>query len=272
MADAIPLPRLYDDLARLWPYLSPPEHYAPEAGVIDALLAEHLGAPPADRRWRILELGAGGGHTLYHLTERYDCTAVDLSDPMLANCRTLNPTVRCVQGDMRTARLGEVFDAVLIHDAIDYMLDEADVLATLRTAAEHLRPGGVALVAPTYIRETFVDGDVADDGTTIPGIGDPRNEGGGSADGQDELTYFTFVHDADPDDSVFEMILLYLVRDGRTRRVEVIEDRHTCGLFAAEHWLAMLADAGLTPQPIEPPELDADGDNAAWTLFVGQKH
>lgn len=267
------LPRLYDDLARLWPHLSPPEHYAPEAGVIDALLTEHLGEPPAGQRWRILELGAGGGHTLYHLAQRYDCVAVDLSEPMLANCRALNPAVRCVQGDMRSVRVGETFDAVLIHDAIDYMLDEADVLATLRTAADHLRPGGVALIAPTYVRETFIDGDVADDGTTIPGIGDPRGEDGGSGGvgtSDDELTYFTFVHDADPEDSVFEMILLYLIRDGRTRRVEVVEDRHTCGLFAAEDWLSMMRSAGLAPQPVTPPPAVADGEEpAAWTLFVG---
>lgn len=279
MPDDTKLPRLYDDLARLWPHLSPPEHYAPEAAAVRGVIDEHLGEPPAGKQWRVLELGAGGGHTLYHLTEHFDCTAVDLSQPMLDNCKALNPSVRCERGDMRTVRLGEAFDAVLIHDAIDYMLTEADVLATLRTTAEHLRPGGVALVAPTYVKETFVDGDVADDGTTIPGIGDPRGEAagaemhsGGEPPGEDELTYFTFVHDADPADSVFEMILLYLIRDGQTRRVEVVEDRHTCGLFAAEHWLTMMADAGLEPQPVEPPDDPEDGDEpAAWTLFVGKR-
>ncbi|MFI4862502.1 MAG: class I SAM-dependent methyltransferase [Phycisphaerales bacterium JB063] len=273
MPEPTTMPRLYDDLARLWPHLSPPEHYAPEADAVHGLLRQHLGEPPADRKWRILELGAGGGHTLYHLTAHYDCTASDLSQPMLDNCKALNPEVRCVQGDMRTLRLGETFDAVLIHDAIDYMLSEDDVLATLRTTAQHLRPGGVALIAPTYVRETFVDGDVADDGTTIPGIGDPRGEAGeGAGADHDELTYFTFVHDADPEDSVFEMILLYLIRDGRTRRVEVVEDRHTCGLFAAEHWLAMMDAAGLTPQPVALPEPgEGDDEPAAWTLFVGRR-
>ena len=191
---------------------------------------------------------------------------------------------------MRTVRLGETFDAVLIHDAVDYMLDEADVLATLRTAAEHLRHGGIALVAPTYVRETFVDGDVAHDATPAPGTpGIPENSGTTQGlRGGDEnfpgagVTYFTFVHDADPADSVFEMILLYLIRDGQTRQVEVVEDRHTCGLFAAEHWLAMLDEAGLAPQPVELPEAEASpgvlpgaGDSeqepAAWTLFVGKK-
>ena len=278
------LPRLYDDLARLWPHLSPPAHYAPEAAAVRDVIDQQLGGPPTGKQWRILELGAGGGHTLFHLKNQYECTAVDLSQPMLDNCKTLNPKVRCVQGDMRTLELGETFDAVLIHDAIDYMLDEDDVLATLRTAAAHLRPGGIALIAPTYVRETFVDGDVADDGTTIPGIGSPRREISSDTgidtdndSNEDELTYFTFVHDADPTDSVFEMILLYLIRDGQTRQVEVIEDRHTCGLFAAEHWLAMMRQAGLTPQPVatpEPVQVEDDRDDiepAAWTLFVGKR-
>ncbi|MEM9413898.1 MAG: class I SAM-dependent methyltransferase [Planctomycetota bacterium] len=277
MPDDQPLPRLYDDLARLWPHLSPPEHYAPEAAAVRGILDEHLGDPPAGQKWRILELGAGGGHTLYHLADHFDCTAVDLSQPMLDQCKALNPKIPCIQGDMRSVQLGETFDAVLIHDAIDYMLTEADVLATLRTAATHLRPGGVALIAPTYVKETFVDGDVADDGTTIPGIGNPRGEGEppalrSSAAIHDELTYFTFVHDTDPEDSVFEMILLYLIRDGQTRQVQLVEDRHTCGLFAAEHWLAMMQQAGLQPQPVAPPEATGPDDDepAAWTLFVGR--
>ncbi|XAM01242.1 class I SAM-dependent methyltransferase [Phycisphaeraceae bacterium D3-23] len=276
------LPRLYDDLARLWPHLSPPEHYAPEAAAVRGVIDERLGSPPAGKQWRILELGAGGGHTLYHLTAHYDCTAIDLSQPMLDNCKALNPVVRCIQGDMRTVRLGETFDAVLIHDAIDYMLTEDDVVMTLRTALAHLRPGGVALIAPTYVKETFIDGDVADDGTTIPGIGNPRNEAPREenespaaqrvATNDDELTYFTFVHDADPADSVFEMILLYLIRDGQTRQVEVVEDRHTCGLFAAEQWLAMMLKARLEPQPVAlPKQSEGGGESAAWTLFVGKR-
>ena len=81
MSSLPPLPRLYDDLARLWPHLSPPEHYAPEARVVCGLIDQHLGDPPAGQRWRVLELGAGGGHTLVHLAGCFDCTAVDLSEP-----------------------------------------------------------------------------------------------------------------------------------------------------------------------------------------------
>ncbi len=244
-------PRLYDDLAHLWPRLSPPAHYVPEAEHLRRLLRERR--PPAgDRRPAVLELGAGGGHTLHHLRDEFDCVAVDLSEPMLANCRALNPDVPTHVGDMRTVRLGRTFDAVLIHDAIDYMLTEDDLLATLHTAGAHLDRGGLALIAPTYTADTFVDNDVADDGTTTDDA---------------DLTYFTYVHDPDPADTTFEMILLYLIRDARTRRVEVVEDRHTCGLFPAARWLALMERAGFAAE-LDPP---SNEDEAAWTLFVGTK-
>ena len=243
-------PRLYNDLAYLWPLLSPPEHYEAEAASLVELI-EQYGKVVDGERFSVLELGAGGGHTLVHLADRFDCTAVDLSKPMLDNCRKLVPRAEVIVGDMRTVRLGKTFSAVLIHDAIDYMLSEDDVRKALKTAAEHLEPGGLCAIAPTYTREVFVDGDVADDGTTTD---------------SEELTYFTYVHDPDPSDDTFEMILLYLIRNMETREVEVVEDRHTCGLFSNAKWLEWMGDAGFDARQ-EEMELDAQ----PWTMFVGVK-
>jgi len=243
-------PRLYDDLAHLWPILSPPEHYTAEASVLRGLIKDHYQGSPHKRRG-VLELGAGGGHTLVHLINDCDCTAVDLSEPMLENCRRLVPQAKTIVGDMRSVRLKKMFDAVFIHDAVDYMLSEDDVRRALETAAAHLEPGGLCAVAPTYTRETFIDGDVADDGTTTD---------------KQELTYFSYVHDPDPADDTFEMILLYLIRDAQTRRVEVVEDRHTCGLFSDEQWLRWMGDAGFDSRHEE-----VEAGDEPWSLFVGIK-
>ena len=247
-------PRLYTDLAHLWPHLSPPEHYAEETGLLRELIDEALGEPPAGPRWSLLELGAGGGHSIVHLKGHYDCTACDLSPQMLEQCKTLNPEVPTVEGDMRSMRLQKQFDAVLICDAIDYMTTREDAVAALRTVAAHLRPGGIALFAPTYTTETFNDGEVADDGTTIPGIA-----------GDDALTYFTFVHDPDPADTQFEMILLYLIRDAQTRQVQTIEDRHTCGLFSIQDWQGLSQQAGLDTEALAEP--GGEGGSAWSVLF-----
>ena len=37
-------------------------------------------------------------------------------------------------GDLRSVRLGETFDAVLVHDAIDYMTTEVELRAAFETA------------------------------------------------------------------------------------------------------------------------------------------
>ena len=115
----MPDPRLYTDLAHLWPRLSPPQDYAPEADAIRHILLDH--GLTLDPRCALIEFGAGGGHTLHHLRHDFDCVAVDLAPAMLEQCRRLNPDVETIVGDMRTTRLNQTFDAVLIHDAIDYL-------------------------------------------------------------------------------------------------------------------------------------------------------
>jgi len=238
------LPRLYSDLAWLWPILSPPEHYEDEAETLRQLYAE-LGRARSQRP-RLLDLGAGGGHLLAQLAGDFDCTASDLSPAMLELCARLVPGARRVVGDMRNLRLGEVFDAVIIQDAVDYMRTAADVRAALATASAHLGPGGVLFVAPTYTSDNFVDADAEHD-----------------ADESGNLTYLSYVHDPDPTDTEYELVLVYLLRDAATRGVDVTVDRHRCGLFSEQEWLGFLAEAGFAARAVE--------DDKAWTLFVGTK-
>ena len=56
---------------------------------------------------------------------------------------------------MRLLRLGRMFDGVLIHDTIMYMSSEEDLRAALVTAYEHCKPGGVVVIAPDWVAETF---------------------------------------------------------------------------------------------------------------------
>lgn len=165
---------------------------------------------------------------------------------MLDNCARLVPAARRVLGDMRTLRLDERFDVVLIHDAIDYMASARDVRAALASAAAHLDAGGILFVAPTYTRDNFTDGESDHD-----------------ADPSANLTYLSYVHDPDPKDTEYELVLVYLMRDARTRVVETAVDRHRCGLFAEHEWLSLLSRAGFSGRRVE--------DDKAWTLFAATK-
>jgi SAM-dependent methyltransferase len=52
----------------------------------------------------------------------------------------------CVQGDIRTASVGRVFDAVIsLFHVVSYQTQNVDVVRTFSNAARHLRPNGVFL-------------------------------------------------------------------------------------------------------------------------------
>jgi SAM-dependent methyltransferase len=179
--------RFYSDLARLWPVVSPPSHYAGEARHWRDAIRSHLGPG----RHHLLELGVGGGNNLSHLTSEFDATALDLSDAMMANSRRLNPAVAHHVGDMRSARLSRTFDAVIAHDAISYLTSEDDLRRTFATAAAHLRPGGLFVCAPDWYRETFAP--------TASAHG-PRGE-------DPEVTMFEHAFDPDPADTTIQVPL-----------------------------------------------------------------
>ena len=237
--------RMYGDLAHLWPLISPPEEYADEAAHWRDALRARLGPG----RHRLLELGVGGGHNLSHLTDDFQATAVDISERMLANSVRLNPGVEHVVGDMRTVRLGRTFDAVLIHDAVSYLLTEDDLVATFETARAHLSPGGALIVAPDWYRETWRG--------TEAFSRVRRGEGR-------ELAFFEYRTDLDPDDTTVETVFMYVTNEGGEVRVE--HDYHVMGLFPMDVWLGRMRDVGFDVE--RRPYLDrADGD-AAY-LLVG---
>ena len=143
------LPSLYRELADWWPILSIPEDYAEEARFYrNAILSAVSPTVPET----LLELGSGGGNNASHLKKHFKMTLVDLSPGMLKVSQELNPECEHIQGDMRTVRLQRQFDAVFIHDSIDYMQSEADLVQAIETAFIHCKPGGVALRAGLHAR------------------------------------------------------------------------------------------------------------------------
>ena len=115
---------MYGELASWWPLISGPRRHAEEAAFAASLLRT---ANPPTRT--VLELGSGGGNNAFHLKNEFELTLVDLSDEMLTVSRRLNPDCDHLRGDMRTLRLERSFDAIFVHDAIDYMITEADLAA-----------------------------------------------------------------------------------------------------------------------------------------------
>jgi SAM-dependent methyltransferase len=222
---------IYGELAEWWPLFSDPKEYREEADWLWAALAQSASGPIGS----MLELGSGGGNNASYLKRRCRITLADLSPQMLAVSRSLNPDIEHVHGDMRDLRLGRTFDAVFIHDAIGYMTTRADLAAALATAAEHLASGGIAVVQPDFVAETFR----------------PSVEHGGhdAADGRG-LRWVEWMREPAPGREVVEVDYGIVLRDtdGTTR---MIHDRHQLGIFPRKAWRQGFQEAGFATVGIE---------------------
>src|SRR5215831_9226720 len=220
------LPKLYSELASWFHLLSLPSDYAEEAEFARSLLVEENAPAPVT----LLELGSGGGNNASHLKANFSMTLVDLSGGMLDLSRQLNPECEHLQGDMKTLRLGRLFDAVFIHDAIMYMTNEDDLRLVFDTVRIHCKPAGIALFMPDVIRETFVS--LTTHGGHDGAAGDDRS-----------IRYIEWTFDPNPTDTTYTVDFAYLLREGRGP-VEVIQDTHVFGIFPRQTWLNLLRESG----------------------------
>ena len=228
MASNSPAPdsstRFYGELARWWPLISPVDDYEEEAAEFVRVLRE------AGVAGTLLELGSGGGHNAFHMKPHFALTLSDLSDEMLAVSRALNPECEHVQGDMRTLDLGRSFDAVFVHDAIDYMTTEAELAAAMATAYRHCKPGGVALFVADAYRETFSED------TSCGGSDGPDGRG---------VRYLEWTFDPDPSDTLTCTQYTFVTRelDGS---LSTSSETHVCGLFPQSTWVQLLEAQGFS--------------------------
>lgn len=215
---------LYTDLAWLWPMWGDAgAEYADYCRHVTALVRQYARRPVAT----LLNIGCGGGKNVLNLKRDFAVTGVDLSATMLAQARELNPDAAFVQGDMRTVRLEQGFDAVLMDDAISHMCCRADFVAAFRTAHEHLHPGGVLVVTPDVTTETFRQNATSTTTAARDGL---------------EVVFIENVYDPDPTDDQYETTILYLMRENGNLRIET--DHWTMGIFSLATWREVLRETG----------------------------
>jgi SAM-dependent methyltransferase len=215
--------RMYDDLAWTWPIISPPEDYVEEGEYFAGVIREHAGVGARS----LLHLGCGGGHTDNTLKLHFQVTGVDVSPGMLRLARRLNPEVMYHEGDMRTLRLPERFDAVALLDSVGYMLTDDDLRSAFETAFFHLRPGGVLLTCVEHTVQSFQQNRTI---CVTRVLGDT------------EITFVENYYDPDPSDTTYECTFIYLIRERGDLRVET--DRHLAGIFPLKIWYDNLNYAG----------------------------
>lgn len=241
-------PKLYRELSPWWPVMSAPSDYAEEALFFGNLLEDACRRKPTT----VLELGSGGGNNASHLASRFEMTLVDRAPGMIDVSRKLNPNCEHVVADMRDVRLGRMFDAVFVHDAICYMTTLEDLRRVMETAFVHCAPGGAAVFAPDDTRENFR----------------PETDCGGH-DGDDRaLRYLEWSWDFDPNDTTTTVDYAYLLRDG-SGQVRVEHDRHTLGVFGRDDWLRLLREVGFDATGVlfDHSEVEA----GSLEVFIGRR-
>jgi SAM-dependent methyltransferase len=239
------LPLLYTDLAWIWPVISPPDEYRREARMFRREIVRIL-QPRPRQRLSLLHLGCGGGHLDWSFKKNFSVTGADLSQPMLDLARQLNPEVEYLLGDMRHLRLKRLYDAVVIADSIDYMLDTPDLAAAFATAFAHLRPGGVFLTYAEDTRERYIQNSSHCFSEKLENV---------------EISVFQNTYDPDPADTTIEKTFIFLIR--QEGQLSIHTDRHLCGLFNLSTWLESLEQAGFQVQVKKNPYGDP--------LFIGIK-
>jgi ubiquinone/menaquinone biosynthesis C-methylase UbiE len=198
----------------------------------------------------MLELGSGGGNNASHLKRHFKMTLVDLSPGMLQVSRKLNPECEHIQGDMRSIRLDQRFDAIFIHDAVMYVTSIQDLAAVVETAYVHCRPGGVALFAPDSIKESFKT-------STHHGGHDSKDRA---------MRYLEWSWDPDPEDDTFLSYMVYLLRQ-KGGEVKCVLDEHLCGLFHRHEWMQTLERAGFIAHSV--PFDHSEVESGSTEVFIG---
>jgi SAM-dependent methyltransferase len=135
-------PRLYD--------LVFPDADQSMATMVRAAIDRWLPALPRS----ILDLGCGTGRHLELLARIIpECHGVDLLESVIVYAQSARRGITFDVGDMRTVRLGRVFDLVTcLGNALSYALSDDDLKDTMSTFAAHAHPGTLLVADPLNAR------------------------------------------------------------------------------------------------------------------------
>ena len=130
----------------------------PDAGTSMAVMIQ-----TAIGRWAsvapqsVLDVGCGTGQHLALLAKTIpDCTGVDLLESNIEYARAVRPGIAFHVGDMRTMRLGSVFDLVIcLGNALSYALTDDALTDAVRTFAAHAHRGTLLILDSLNARAYF---------------------------------------------------------------------------------------------------------------------
>jgi len=241
--------RLYNDLAWTFPIISKKEDYIEEGEFYTAKIREHSRI----KTNTLLNLGSGAGNLDWAMKMNFDITGVDLSPDMVRISQKANPEIAYHVGDMRMVRLDKQFDAVIIHDVINYMLTPDDLKAAFITAHAHLKPKGLLITTAEEWTGHLKQNRVRHQVETKDNI---------------EIVFIENYYDPDPNDTTYEGTFIYLIRQNGVLQIET--DHHVAGIFPLPLWSDLMKEVGF--EVIEDRFTHSEfAEGEDYPMFIGIK-
>ena len=228
------------------------------------LIARVLRTYASNKIASILDLGCGTGRHAFPLARRgFEVVGVDRSEFMLDQARSkaaeLSELLPCRfhHSDIRSADLGQEFDAVLLMFAVlGYQVANADVRATLHTARRHLRPGGILLFDIWYGPAVLTQRP-SDRVKIIP-------SGSGKIVRTSSSTLETKRHSC--------TVRYHVWKIAGERLLSETEEEHTVRYFFPMELSLFLELTGFAPIRIGAfPEFDRDPDEQTWNVLCAAR-
>lgn len=217
---------LYGSLAWCFDMISTGEEHEKETDFIRATVEAHKRSDGN----RLLDVCCGHGWHDYFLKKDFDVTGVDLNETVLDIAMKRNPEVEYISGDVRDFDLGEKFDVVICFDALEHLLTFEELESSLECLHRHLADGGVLMFHLDRLKETFGQFKMVSSGQR--------------SKGDTHVAYLDLEYDIDPDDSMAEGRMVFLIKEeGKDLDVHLLEAK--TGLFKQEEILSILSALGL---------------------------
>ena len=216
----------YNDLAWTESIITSPEEYKKEVEPLCKAIFENSTIKPHT----LLHLGCGAGGYDYTFKKYFHVTGVDISKEMLKAAKGLNKDVQYIHGDMRNIKLRSQFDVVAIPDSIGYMTTVKDLRKAINTAYIHLHVGSILLIV-AHMREDFKENNFLYSGR------------------KNDIEITVFENNCIINKTNYEATIIYLIR--RKKKLEIITDVHTIGLFDSEIWDRILGEYKVSVKKIK---------------------
>lgn len=117
---------------------------------------------------RVLDLGCGTGSTLVRMSDKYQCSGLDLSEEMLkrAKIKLKGKDIPLFLGDMREFDTGEKYDIIFsFFDTVNHLSGTQDLLDLFISVKNSLNPNGIYVfdvVDREFMNKMFANGVYAD--------------------------------------------------------------------------------------------------------------